>query len=1103
MSEIIKLLSCFIILSCRRKIYNGLRKDQAKKINGCEVVSMYMLAERIGRILKELKLYTRSNCCDITSFEMTDGNVRYDELQNLDKDQWKPFAKGDRWGGRDKRLWFAASFKVPEALEGRTIVLEVSTGREGDWDALNPQFLAYVNGKLRQGLDVNHREIILSKQAAKGEVFSIDLHAYSGMKEGLVNLDCRVSAVEEEADRLYYDLDVPYNVAILLDEGDKRRIDILGYLNQSINFIDFRKPYSEEFRRSALEADEYLQKEFYAGYCGHEKIKAICVGHTHIDVAWLWTLAQTREKAARSFSTVLSLMKEYPEYRFMSSQPQLYQFVKKDYPALFEEIKERIAEGRWEAEGGMWLEADCNLASGEALVRQLLFGTRFFEKEFGVKNRILWLPDVFGYSAALPQILKKSGIDYFMTTKISWNEYNKIPYDTFLWRGIDGTEVFTYFISTQDYDAKSHFTTYNGDLIPKQVMGTWRRYQQKELTDEVLISYGFGDGGGGPTKEMLENARRMEKGIPGCPAVRQGKALDFFTALEKRASGFKRLPRWVGELYLEYHRGTYTSIARNKKFNRKSELMYQAAELFSVAAGLLANPAAYPQDKLNQGWETILLNQFHDILPGSSIKEVYEDSRRQYLEVLKNGQEILDASFSDISGKITLPSPSVVVFNPLGFERCDLAEFDLTEGYENAEVVDQDGTLLPSQTAGDGKIVFLASGVPSKGYKAFELRKAAPVGATTPTGTATSSGATVPISAPSASTTAAGLVHALENQFFRLRFDESMNILSLFDKRNGREVLKPGIRGNVLQAFEDKPHNYDAWDINIYYQEKMWEVDSVESAGITEAGAVKSTVKVVRRFCDSTITQEISIFNDIPRIDFKTVIDWKETHVLLKAAFPVDIHSDKATYDIQFGNVERPTHWNTSWDQARFEVCAHKWADLSEDGYGVSLLNDCKYGYDIKDGVMRLTLLKSSKEPNPDADREVHEFTYSLYPHRGDFKAAGTVNAAYAFNCPLYAKVENPHEGSLPSLFSLMSVDKENVVLETVKKAEDSGDIVVRLYECYNRRTTVTLITGCAISDAWECDLMENTLVRLSHDENSISFEIQPYEIKTFKLKIK
>lgn len=878
---------------------------------------------------------------------------------------------------------------------------------------------------------------------------------------------------------MYYDIKVPLDAVTLLDKEDSRRIDTIRILNDCINLLDLRKPYSESFYQSVEEAIAFLQREFYAKSCGNASITATCIGHTHIDVAWLWTLAQTREKTVRSFSTVLNLMKSYPEYVFMSSQPQLYQYIKEDQPEIYAQMKERVKEGRWEPEGAMWLEADCNLSSGESLVRQILFGTRFFKEEFGVENKILWLPDVFGYSAALPQILKKSGIDYFMTTKISWNEYNKMPYDTFMWKGMDGTEILTHFISTTNYSevSKSHGTSYNGVINPDQIMGAWQRYQQKNINHDVLVCFGYGDGGGGPTKEMLENARRLEKGIPGCPQVKIGKAVDYFKKLEDTVTGSGRLPKWVGELYLEYHRGTYTSMARNKKYNRKSEFLFQDVELFSAMSKHAAS-GYYPQSEINKCWETILLNQFHDILPGSSIKEVYEDSRAQYEKIAAKGQNLLNDCLDNIAGKISVPVPSVIVFNQLGWNRSDMVELTLPHGAESAGIRDLEGKLLPAQTLQGGKVLFYAENVPSKGYKAFTVEEA-----------------------KSAPKVTSAFDQTFENDYFRITFDTACSMTSIFDKTNNRELLKPGERANVLQAFEDKPHNYDAWDINIYYQEKMWEINDVVKVELTEDGPVRKTLRIERKFLDSWIAQDIQLYTQIPRIDFKTTIDWKEKHVLLKAAFPVDIHTEKASFEIQYGNVERPTHWNTSWDTAKFEVCAHKWADLSEDAYGVSLLNDCKYGHDIKDGLMRLTLLKSATWPNEDADRERHEFTYSLYPHAGGFREAGTVQMAYELNCPMYAAYRDANDGTLPHELSFAHVDKENVILEVVKKAEDSEDLIVRLYECYNRRTTATLGVYGKVTEVYECDLMEQPLHFVPTKSSSFTFEIKPYEIKTFKIK--
>jgi len=397
---------------------------------------MYFTEERIKRIIDELAKYIYPEREKISTYKFKKGNFKDGELKNLDTSDWDTFSPGDRWGGRNQHFWFRTNITIPSSFHGKTIVYEVRTGREGEWDALNPQFLVYVDGRLIQGLDVNHREIILSEQAKEGETYTIALHAYGGMKEGLVELNTSISVLDREVEKLYYDIKVPFEVAILLDNEDKRRIDIINFLDQAINMLDLRKPFSDRFYQSVRDADTFLESEFYGKYCNHSGVTIHSVGHTHIDIAWLWTIAQTREKAARSFSTALNLMKYYPEYIFMASQPQLYEFIKEDHPDMYKQIKAKIKEGQWEAEGAMWLEADCNIASGEALVRQILFGKRFFKEELNVESKVLWLPDVFGYSAALPQILKKSGIKYFMTTKISWNEYNKMPYDTFMWKAL-------------------------------------------------------------------------------------------------------------------------------------------------------------------------------------------------------------------------------------------------------------------------------------------------------------------------------------------------------------------------------------------------------------------------------------------------------------------------------------------------------------------------------------------------------------------------------------------------------------------------------------------------------------------------------------------
>jgi len=1043
---------------------------------------MYFLLEHVNRIARELKGYVVLAAVPIEEFQVKEGNFRRPEDAEKAASGWTRFQPEMRWGGRDCHAWFRAEATIPQSFAGMPVAISVQTGDEG-WDAINPQFILYIDGEIVQGLDLNHREAILCERGEPGRTYRIDLNAYSGMREARQSLHAEVIALDEKVRKLYYDIAVPLGVLQDLSVDDKVRFDMLLVLNEALNRVDFRRPRSSSFYRSVDSAEAYLEEELYRKMCGHEDVFATCVGHTHIDVAWLWRIAQTREKAAASFATALKLMDEYPEYVFMSSQPQLYKFVKEDYPALYEEIRQRVREGRWEPEGSMWVEADCNVVSGESLVRQIMFGKRFFLEEFGVDNKILWLPDVFGYSAALPQIMRKAGIDYFMTTKISWNQYNKLPYDTFMWRGIDGSEVLTHFITTRDYEESptSWFTTYNGDLKPSQVMGAWQRYQQKALNNDVLISYGHGDGGGGTTREMIENGLRMARGIPGCPRVRMETPRSFFDRLDKTVSGNKRLPTWVGELYLEFHRGTYTSMGRNKRANRKSELLYGDVETLSGFAMLMG--ADYPQEDINHSWEGILTNQFHDILPGSSIKEVYDDSREDYDGIISSGHELARKALDIVVSEIGVDSMSVVVFNTLGYDRDDVAEFTVPENLEHPCVVDSDGQVIPCQVATlDKKRIglFTARGVPAKGYKTYTLLDSA---------SEVSSRLTVNS-------------FKLENDYFELRLDEKGTFRSIYDKVNQRQVLKKGERGNRLLAFQDMPANWQNWDIDISYQEKMWEVDRVDKTEILEVGPVRAGIRIHKTFLDSKIIQDVLMYSDIPRIDFRTYIDWKQSQILLKAAFPVDVNAEEATYEIQFGNVERPTHWNTLWDVARFEVCGHRWADLSEGGYGVSLMNDCKYGYDIKDGEMRLTLLKSGIEPNPVADQEEHWFTYSLYPHGGDWKAASTVKAAYSLNVPLRARVVGSSAGSLPKTLSMIRIDADNVMLETVKKAESSDEIVVRLYEFENKRADVKAQFFRELTAVSECDLLENEINPVSQQGSAFSFEIRPYEIKTFKLKV-
>lgn len=1047
--------------------------------------------QRIERIIKDLKTAIYPDSEPIAHYRKCDENILGGENCPTDNDGWSDFITGELWGGYDKHSWFRTTVKIPERFEGKDVIFKITTGREGQWDALNPQFVLYIDGKLIQGLDVNHREVLITRNAKANSEYSIALLGYSGLHKDKILLLTELCVIDAEIEELYYNINVPHSVAKLLGKDDDNTTKILLSLGNAIDMLDLRKIYSEDFYKSVKQSNDYLKKVFYTDI-NYNCPTVTAVGHTHIDVAWLWRICQTKEKTVRSFATVLNLMKEYPEYMFMSSQPQLYEYIKESHPEMYEEIRQRIKEGRWEADGAMWLEADCNIPSGESLVRQILFGNRFFKEEFDVECKSLWLPDVFGYSAAIPQILKKSGIKYFVTTKISWSQFNSMPNDTFMWKGIDGSEIFTYFVTTCDYNrhdgdritfsGKNNTTTYTGNINANQVLGTWKRYQNKDINDETLMLYGYGDGGGGPTKDMLENAKRLKYGIPGCPRLQTGFEGDFLDRLhDKFENNNTEIPKWVGELYLEYHRGTYTSMAENKRYNRKSEFLHLDAEFLSATAMLLGEN--YPASELNKGWKGILLNQFHDIIPGSSIKEVYDDSREHYKEIISSVNEVLNNSLSKIASKISLKNKSIVVFNTLSFNRDDIVEVNIPDGSSINGIKDCNGKIIDFQIVDNGKkLIFFAKGVPSKGYKTFYI---------------TDENNNI------ISNKSIMWDREFENEFFKVAFDEDYNIVSMYDKCNNRQLVDEGKKANVIQAFEDRPMQWENWDIDIYYKKKMWEVKDLQSAEIIEQGPIRYCIKVERNFCSSKITQYIYFYSMIARVDFKTVIDWNEKNILLKAAFPVNVNATRATYEIQYGNIERETHNNTSWDLAKFEVCGHKWADISEGGYGVSLMNDCKYGYDIKDNLMRLTLLKAGTYPNPEADLGIHEFTYSLYPHNGTWKEAGTQKMAYNLNVPMYSLVEDVHEGILPESLALFSVDKENCIIEVVKKAEDGNGIIVRLYEYMNKRDKVKITSGSDMYEVWECDLMENKIENIKVSGREFTFDIKPYEIKTFLIDFK
>ncbi len=968
-------------------------------------------------------------------------------------DGWMPFTEQTWLSGNDVHFWLRTSFRTPEIEPYEQLMLRTVTGREGMWDATNPQGIVYLNGEMVQGLDTNHTEAFLEPNTD----YTLHLYLYMGTTDSIIRPRMSVVAVDRETENLYYDVKVPFDAYSTFAADSEEYIRGMSVLSDAANLVDTRSVGSEAYRKSVGDARDYLAREFYEKRCTPEGKPVIhCVASTHIDVEWKWNRFVTREKIQHSFATAKSLMDHYPEYRFMLSQPELYRYLKEEAPEKYEELKQLVEEGRWEPEGSLYLEADCNLTAGESLVRQILYGKRFFRREFGKENRVLFLPDVFGYSAALPQILKKSGIDYFVTSKISWNDTNKMPKDAFLWEGIDGTEIPTFFITDQEFGGtrQSHgtisknYTTYNGLMKPSEIRGTWDRFQQKEYCNRALSTYGYGDGGGGPTKEMLENYRRLSKGLPGMPVAKITSLVEYLDTasaeLRENSQRKGRTPKWVGELYLEYHRGTYTSVAKVKEGNRRSELLLASVEALSATD--LYRGGSYDTEGLDRVWRKVLHNQFHDILPGSSIESVYDLTDKDYAEVAEYGNGAIEEKLTALAADIGSEG-GVLVYNPLGFA--------------HKGAVKQNGVYQE-----------LDEEIPAFGWKVLSL------------------------AAPKSSVKVEGLT--AENKFYILRLNEAGQIVSLFDKRVEREVFKSGERGNVLTVFADHPIKYDAWEIEDYYRYKKWELNEVANVTPVTDGS-RGGFRISRSYMDSTITQTLWLYSESSRIDFETDLDWHNPHQILKAFFPLDVHAMSATYDIQFGHVVRATHENTSWEEAHFECYAHKWMDLSENGYGVSLLSANKYGYGVLGSTVGVTLLKCPTDPNPHADQGEHHFTYSLMPHVNDFRQAGVIAEAWALNQPLLSRPLDAHEGSLPAEYSLVSCDAPNMVITAVKKAEEDEDLILRMYDAFDckSRVTVTLPEGTRRAEL--CDLMEHPIKPLCIKDGKVTLPVSNFEIVTVK----
>ena len=996
---------------------------------------------------------------------------------------------GTRWGERDAIYHMQLATAIPTAWRGQALALhlDLSVPRP-DLGLATVEGLIFIDGFALHALDRYHREIVLDERLTTRETLEVEIHLWTGIDEAnhvVGALELRL--LDRVTDALMLRMRALLDATSTLSQTSPTAIALYTALDRACGALDFRDgQQSDAFYAACGVALETLERDFStlrsnaSNEGGEWQPHTLVTGHAHIDVAWLWQLRHTRMKAANTFTSALYHMERYPHFIFTASTPQLYEFVKEDHPEVYSRIKERIAAGQWEAEGGMWVEADTNITGGESLVRQFLFGQRFMQQEFGSRNKVLWLPDVFGYSAALPQIIKASGAEYFVTTKISWNDTNRAPFDTFWWEGLDGTRVLTHFITAQNSANSGTFFTYNAEMKPSTLAYTWNNYKQKSINRELLVAYGWGDGGGGPTREMVVNAGNWAQPLDrALPTASPGKVADFMERLNARVTDDPTLPRWQGELYLEYHRGTYTSQARTKRNNRLAERDLHNAEWLATLASHLTG-ATYPHADLAEAWKIVLTHQFHDIIPGSSIGPVYADAAVNYAHVATITSRLIDAAQQAIDATITTPTGSLIVTNPSTWRRDGLIEI----ATEQADTLD-----LPQQSLDAGRSLVYVNDIPAYGFAAIA-----------PSAIISPSPANLLVATPT----------LLESIHYRIELNERGEITRLLDKAGygdlGREVLRQGDRANVFQFFEDKPIDFDAWDIDSFYERKQWEMDAAPRITVVETGPLRGGLRFDWRYRDrTTISQVMYIYLDSRRIDFVTEVDWHERQTLLKVAFPVDIHNGRATAEIQFGNVERATHRNTSWDQARFETCAHKWFDLSEGDYGVAMLNDCKYGYDIHERTLRQTLLKGAISPDPHADEGQHRFIYSLLPHEGGWFDGHVHREAYALNYPLLATMKmtagQPHD--VPPTYSLVATEGDHIVIETIKTAEESDALIVRLYECANRRGPFYLQLPFRASRVMLTNLLEEETVpaTLSDDGQSIEGFITPYQIMTLKIE--
>lgn len=960
---------------------------------------------------------------------------------------------GESWGGLFDCAWFRFRGQVPPAASGKPLVALLDVN--GEMCVFDPggepvRGLTAVASDFDSSLGTPGKRVLpLSPVAQAGA--PVEIWADAGCNDlfgrlvnnGVVREAC-LAVAHPETIGLFYDFEVLTDSLKVMPEQSPRHQQILRALADAVHLLNGDYTDDKVIQARQILAGELSKKG------GQPSLQISAIGHAHIDLGWLWPIRETKRKGARTFSTALANMALYPDYRFAASQAQLFQWMKEGYPGLYRRIQQAVKDGRLEPQGALWVECDTNVTGGEALVRQILYGRRYFRQEMGVDVQYVWLPDTFGYTAALPQIIKKAGLKYFSTQKLSWSLVNQFPHQSFHWQGIDGSQVLVHMLPED---------TYNGPALPRSIGKIESNYRDSGVSGHALMIYGIGDGGGGPGEEHIERMLRL-KNLAGLSPVKQEWTSDFF---EKWAQQAERFETWIGEMYLERHEGTLTTHARNKWYNRRMEQALRELEWSACLAGQLTG-ATYPTERLNEIWREVLLYQFHDILPGSSIKRVYDETTPRYQALLAETHELIQQAHVTLAQKINTGAAKlpVLVTNSLNWAR--RAWVKLGTGWRMVQA-------------------------PALGYAVVETA---------------STVENIPTVQASTSN--------LENDGLRAEFGEDGALLSLFDKANQREIIATGARGNRLAVYRDTG---DAWDFPMDYADSQPRHMQLVAARAWVDGP-KAVLVQEYALGHSQLTQEISLLAGSRQLEFNTQATWRERQSMLRVSFPVTVQANEASYEIQFGHLRRPTHRNTTWDLARDEVCGQKWADLSQGDYGVALLNDSKYGHKIKGNVIDLNLIRSVPFPGPRlvADETVapgeahdgytdqleHTFRYALYPHAGGLAASRVVRAGYEFNIPLGLLETETHAGSLPATFSWINLDAESVVIEAVKRAEDAEAWIVRLYESSGSQVKCQVKFTLPVSQVEEADLMEESPKALALQNGALILTFQPFEIKTLKI---